>query len=233
MENGAVMPELLEVAEARFKVLPDGTWFEVVNEASHSDLLRALFAAQQEVQGIGKEGAVKGSDGKKMYSYTATEDMILNFKPVLARHGLMVDRAAQWIRDNEVVVIWMLTHVESMQTRYIPSSTPISGRERGKAAHGANTSALGYFYRDALQVARKEEFDTSGFAPPAQGASPDDARSYVSKRGQSSGEELRALWEIFCKFDQRFGLKPESTLKECWQRDDVMCEFARRAGWGE
>lgn len=161
-----------------------------------TSLFKALAAAQADVQAQGKDS----TNTFHKYKYTSMEDLLIEARRVLTKHGLAasiddvtivpgvpydakeIDKDGHQItvtyRDDVLACQCTLRHEsgESFSCQRQQYILPEKGRPPDKALATANTFAIGYWLRDLLLIPRVDDEpdkrDDTKYAPPRRQTQP-------------------------------------------------------------
>jgi hypothetical protein len=180
------------------------------------NLDKALFEAQQAIDGVGKSSR---NDFHK-YQYVSAESMLAQCRPVLHSAGLLIRRDSFTVDCDAGTMnsAFTVTHVASNESRTFQFPWAFSAqkeRPMDKAIAGALTTSLNYWLRDLLMIPRMDEnemdrrndreFDPApkkrkavpAAPPPAE--PPDVARAadaaFLNRRSVSAlADEMGPVW---------------------------------------
>lgn len=174
-----------------------------VAKPASGNVRKALFAAQRDVGGIGKdsEAEVK-KDGKLIYKYdfTSSEDMLAHCRHALHEHGLSWEMVAYEQRTalpgNQCPHLWArfeLYHAESGELLEREYTMPIASRnDADKALAGAITYLLGQATRLLLLVPKVTDEDAKN-DPDRRDKRVDDEHPHSERRVVPAGQKPAAL----------------------------------------
>ena len=127
-----------------------------------SHVYKALFAAQEEIQGVKKSSRNEYAK----FDYVSAEDIIGAVKPVLNKHGLIFFPKSQVCENGVFRQVYSLVHVQSGEEVEISRSF-VFVDEKGKAAAQAQGSAETYMLKNVLRelvlmvrYAKSEDIDS-------------------------------------------------------------------------
>jgi hypothetical protein len=153
---------------ARSFSVPKRSKKKASGEHGHASLLAAFAAAQHDASQVSKRGKnEEGNDGRG-YAYALAEDIIIEAKAILRRHGLAVLPISTELRESKIAVggvelvsHFVLLHASSGQERDLGERVwpVIAGPDQtlDRAHASADTSLLAYFLRNLLQMPRVED----------------------------------------------------------------------------
>lgn len=123
-----------------------------------SKIYAALVLAQKDARAVEKDG----TNNFHKYIYATAEQIIIETKPLLARHGLGVLPTSTHVQviDGQPYCVheWDLVHMDGESaplTTWWPI-VPEKGRPLDKAMASADTTSLAYLLRNLLQLPRVE-----------------------------------------------------------------------------
>ena len=128
------------------------------SDKTTTGLPAALLAAQQKLQGVGKDA----KNDHHRYAYVSAEQMIGHARAALHDAGILVYREGWELAEDGVTIASsvVVVHAASGETQRNTFRWPVvceRGRPIDKAVASALTTSLSYYLRDLLLLPREDE----------------------------------------------------------------------------
>lgn len=178
---------------------------KMMDHSRSEEFNRAKFAAMQDMPSITKNKAICGKDGKVRSRYSDFKQLYSTVKPVLSRHGLILDFDVDEMGGDTKVPMLKVAPILRHQNGYIehgsympvPITTPNSTVTLTQGAKGAVETGKRTVLIACLGITEEETEDVTGDATKAPGGDwdrlVDDGQVYASRGSQPYQEWYKGL----------------------------------------